>query len=342
MSYQDKLRVFLKTATARLALSYLAIIMLMSLGFSFVFYNTSYRALGRQLPPPNAFELRARNGTFGNTQSIDEFLRERIDEGRRELALRLIGLNVLILVGGSFVSYYLARRTLRPIEENMEAQNQFVSDASHELRTPLTALQITNEVALRKSKVSSNEAKDIFRHNINEVTKLRQLTDSLLNLAKTDGGVPDFASIDISDVVSDALNKVVNIALEKEITVDDKVPKIAIKGNKDCLSQAVAVILDNAIKYSPAKSSIQVTARQDAKYALLSVKDEGIGIKAVHLPHIFDRFYRADSSRSRHTVEGFGIGLALAKKIVEQHNGRIIAVSTPSKGSTFTLRLPLS
>lgn len=342
MTYQQRLRAFTKTTTARLALSYLVIIMLMSLGFSLVFYNTSYRALGRQLPPPNSFGIQNRNVTFGNTQSIDEFLRQRIEEGRRELAMRLIGLNVLILAGGSVVSYYLARRTLKPIEDNMEAQNQFVSDASHELRTPLTALQTTNEVALRKGKVSSPEAKEVFKHNIDEVTKLKLLTDSLLNLAKTDNGVTNFASIDLSTVVSDALNKVANTALEKDISVDDTVPKINVRGNKESLSQAIAIMLDNAIKYSPAKSNIKITTQKDTKHVWLSIKDEGVGIKAVHLPHIFDRFYRADSSRSKHSVEGFGIGLALAKKIAEQHNGEIIAASTLGKGSTFTLKLPLS
>jgi signal transduction histidine kinase len=342
MSYRDKLKAFLKTTNARLTLSYLVIIMLMSLCFSFVFYNTSYRALGRQLPPPNVFGLQNPNVVFENTQSIDTFFRKRIDEGRRELAIRLVGLNVLILIGGSYISYYLARRTLKPIEDNMEAQDQFVSDASHELRTPLTALQITNEVALRKNKVSANAAKDIFQHNIEEVTKLRLLTDSLLNLAKNDNTAPKLTLVDISDVVSDALNKVINSALEKGITVDDKVPKLYVRGNKDCLSQALVIILDNAIKYSQSGTNIFVTARKDTKYALLDVKDEGVGIKAVHPPHIFERFYRADSSRSKHTVEGFGIGLALAKKIVEQQKGEIIAASTPGKGSTFTLKLPLS
>lgn len=342
MKHQDRLKVFFQTTTARLTLSYLVIIMVMSLGFSFVFYNTSYKALGRQIPPPNAFGFQTRNTAFGNTQSIDEFLRKRVEEGRRELAMRLIGLNVLILIGGSAVSYYLARGTLKPIEDNMEAQNQFVSDASHELRTPLTALQTTNEVALRKSKISSPEAKEVFKHNIDEVTKLKLLTDSLLNLAKTDNGVTNITLVDITDVVTDALNKVVNAALEKEITVDDNVPKISVRGNKDSLSQAVAIILDNAIKYSPTKSSIRITAQKDTKYAWLSIKDEGVGIKAIHLPHIFDRFYRADSARSKHTVGGFGIGLAIAKKIVEQHNGEIVAASTPAKGSTFTIKLPLS
>ena len=280
----QKLTSFLKTATGKLTISYLIIIMIMSIGFSFVFYTTSYSALGRQLPPPNVLELRSRQEILGTNQTIEDFFKARIEEGRRELLLRLVGLNLLILAGGSALSYYLARRTLRPIEENMEAQSQFVSDASHELRTPLTVLQTTNEVALRKSKGSLSEAKEVFLHNVEEVTKLRLLTDNLLNLAKTGNDNLDFTQIDLSDVVSDALNRVVNTALEKNITIDDQVSKITIRGNKDCLSQAVAIILDNAIKYSPAGSDIQITAKKDNKFVYLSVKDEGIGIKAVHLP----------------------------------------------------------
>lgn len=341
MSYRTRIEQFLKTATARLALSYLAIIMLMSIGFSLVFYNTSSRALGRQIPPPGVLNQRILTGFVSPKQTIEDFFRERIKEGRRELMTRLIGLNVLILVGGSAVSYYLARRTLKPIEANMEAQSQFVGDASHELRTPLTALQTINEVALRKSKVSSAEANDIFKHNVDEVMKLRRLTDSLLNLARSNGSLL-LTSVDISEMVSDALNTVVNSAVEKQIEVEDKVPKIVVIGDKGSLTQALVTILDNAIKYSHTKSKIYISASKDNVYAYINVKDEGIGIKAIHLPHIFERFYRADASRSKQENEGFGIGLALAKKIIDQHHGEIIAQSAPGKGSVFTIKLPLS
>lgn len=338
----SRLRQFLKTTTGKLALSYLAIIMLMSLGFSVVFYNTSYRALGRQLPPPNMFEPRNRGELMEPNQTVDDFFRDRINEARQELLMRLVGLNILILVGGSAISYYLARRTLKPIEDNMEAQSQFISDASHELRTPLAVLRTLNEVALRKKKVSSAEAREVFEHNIEEVAKLRQLTDSLLHLAKNDKNTVTFSSLDIADIVSDALNTIIPIAQEKHITVEDSVPKLMVQGSKASLTQLLVIILDNAVKYSPENGVVYVTASKDNKSVSINIKDEGPGIKAVHLPHIFERFYRAETSRNKNQVDGFGIGLALAKKIAEQHNGEIVASSTLGKGSTFTLRLPLS
>ena len=342
MNYLQTAKRYLGTTTAHLALSYLAIIMLMSIAFSVVFYNTSSRALGRQLPPPNSFVIRQQSDFFNSQNDVNDFFRRRIDEGRHALLTRLITLNLLVLVGGSALSFYLARRTLKPIEENMEAQSQFVSDASHELRTPLTALKTTNEVAMRKAKVSSKDAHEIFSHNVEQVDKLQLLTTSLLNLAKNENGDLDFKPIKLNTVVSDALNTIVDFAVSKKIAVEDDVPEIIINADKMSITQALTTVLDNAVKYSPEDSIIYINAHTNSRYAFLNVRDEGVGIKAVHLPHIFDRFYRVDASRNKSSNDGFGIGLSLAKKILEQHHGEIIAASTPGKGSTFTLKIPLS
>ncbi len=347
MIWSAKSKSFFATATARLTFSYLSIIMLMSLTFSLAFYDTSSRSLNHQLPESAAafrLEMRQNQDAIKRGQTVRDFLQERAGQARHELLMRLIGLNMLIFAGGSFISYYLARRTLSPIEQNIEAQSQFVTDASHELRTPLTVLQTINEVASRKPNISGKEARAIFSSNINEVIRLRQLTDSLLHLARADNLPLTAGSVDLSDAVSDALNKVIGLAIDKQMVVQDKVPKIIVKGNFDQISQAVAIILDNAIKYSPAKSRISITAKQDGRQAFLSIKDQGIGIEPKHLPHIFDRFYRADASRQKqeNVQGGFGIGLALAKKIVKQHDGQITVASTPKKGSTFTIKLPLS
>jgi two-component system sensor histidine kinase CiaH len=338
----QSLKHFFRSTTARLALSYLAIIMLMSIGFSIVYYNASWHELGRYIPPPSSFGIRHYEDYHGPGPSIDEFYEQRITESRHTLLTRLGLLNLLALLSGSLISYYLARRTLEPIEANMDAQNQFVSDASHELRTPLTALQTTNEVALRKNKLSQPDVKDILGHNVAEVIKLRLLTDSLLKLAKVDNGGPALKPVFLNEVVADAINAEIAAAMSKNITIDDTVPKIEALADKPSLTQALTTILDNAIKYSPKNSKVQITAAKHAKHALLTVKDEGTGIKADQLPHIFDRFYRADASRNKQKEDGFGIGLALAKKIIDQHGGEIIAVSTEGKGSIFTIKLPLA
>lgn len=336
-----------RTTTTRLALSYLAIIMAMSIGFGVAFFFTSDRALHRQEPPPER--------STSSSESIDPddrlrlrdpiveaYLRQRAAEGRHELLIRLIGLNAVALVLGGGLSYYLARRTLRPIEVNMEAQAQFVSDASHELRTPLTVLQTTNEVALRKPKLSETDARDLLEHNVAEVAKLQALTDGLLRLARPDKKLIR-TPVSLQTIASEAMNGLIPAAQSRHIRIEDNTPDINVFGDPAALTQALSVLLDNAIKYSPQGSTITLTGARSSRLSEVSVIDHGPGISPNDLPHIFDRFYRADQSRSHSentTADGYGIGLSLAKKIVHQMDGEIIASSTPGKGSTFTIKLP--
>jgi signal transduction histidine kinase len=327
--------------TTRLALSYLAIIMLMSIGFSMIFYHTSSRELGRQLPPAGSFEMRdvTMNGRRGGPL-LNEFLEARIEEGRRSLQGRLIALNLLTLLLGSVLSYVLARKTLRPIERNMEAQTQFVSDASHELRTPLTALRTSNEVALRQPKLSQAESRELLEQNIQEVIKLQALTDSLLRLARPEATLP-LAEISLQDATADAINSLAPMAVAKNISLHDTVPALTVWADGVSLTQTLTILLDNAIKYSPTDATITLSGGQKGRYGYISVRDEGPGITSSDLPHIFDRFYRADQSRTNSQTEGFGIGLALAKKLVTQQNGDIEVTRTPGKGSVLTVTLPL-
>jgi two-component system sensor histidine kinase CiaH len=345
------LPVYVRTPTVRLALSYLAIIMVMSLGFSAILYRTSAHALQRQLPPQSLYGHRGGGPEYMAPQ-INEYISERIDEGRRELQAKLVIVNLLVLVGGAWLSYFLARRTLAPIEANMEAQVQFVGDASHELRTPLTALQTSNEVALRNSKFTLADARQILCDNIEEVAKLQALTDGLLQLARPDGAASAMVpgQVDLPDLITTAINRVIPAAQAKHQTIDDLVQRLSFTGHRQTLEQAVVVLLDNAVKYSPAGSQIIIKAgRAPVKpknpnagnQLWIQVSDHGPGIRPYDLRKIFDRFYRADQSRSTQHVSGYGIGLALAKKIVEQHGGEISAESVVGRGSTFTIKLPL-
>lgn len=338
-----KIRNLFRSATARLALSYLAIIMLMSIGFSTVFFFASAHELGR---PPRQYNAASQDTDdhphIERDPLVREYLEERAAEGRHVLLIRLVALNVITLAAGGMLSYYLARRTLEPIEANMEAQAQFVSDASHELRTPLTALQTTNEVALRKPKLPEAAARELIGHNVAEVAKLQALTDGLLRLARQDG--KDLARVPVSlqAISSDAINAFLGAAQDKRMAIEDATPDLKVLGDQPSLARAVGILLDNAIKYSPEKSKIIITGSRSGKHGLISVTDHGQGIATRDLPHIFDRFYRADQSRTSSYADGYGIGLALAKKIVHQHDGEIVATSTPGKGSIFTISLPLA
>ena len=338
MSTENTFR-FLRSATGRLAMTYLAIIMLMSIGFSIVFYNTSSHQLGRQIPPQSLVGGGFSPNEFG--PDVQSFLQQRIDEGRHALLVRLVWLNILALGAGATVSYYLSRRTLRPIEEAMEAQTQFIGDASHELRTPLTAIRATNEVAMRKPKLNIQDAKQVIKQNTEDVIKLQELSDGLLRLASNTDIPLKLSPIALQEVVAEAMNQVVLLAQAKDITVNDGVANIKALGNKQSLAQVIAILLDNAIKYSEPKATVTLASEVNEKFAYINIRDRGIGIRATDLPYIFKRFYRVDRSRSKDQRDGYGLGLSIADKLVGQMHGEILVTSNPGHGSVFTIKLPI-
>ncbi|MDO8335884.1 MAG: HAMP domain-containing sensor histidine kinase [Candidatus Saccharibacteria bacterium] len=336
---------FLRSSTARLAVTYLAIIMLMSIAFSMVLYNISNNQLHRQTPVPALIDQNIGYEFQNNLtprQAIKNFLATRADEARVELIWNLILLNISVGILGAGVSYYLARKSLEPIEAVMASKDRFISDASHELRTPLTSLQTTNEVALRNPNLTIKQAKELIGENVNETKRLKYLTDGLLGLLKENQNGAAMKEVSLQNIVSDTMNQVVVNAQKRKITVDDKVPKILFSTDPNYLLQILTILLENAIKYSPSKSTVTIDAKKTNSKITINIKDEGVGIKAADLPHIFDRFYRAENSRSSTKVQGYGLGLSIAKRLIDELGGSISVKSKISKGSTFTIKLPLS
>lgn len=326
------------SSTGKLTATYLGIIMAMSISFSIVFYNTSSQQFDRPLPPTNGIFNPVTNDNVDRTD-IREFIQQRFQETREALLIRLIWLNFLALGLGGLFSYALARWTLQPIEESLEAQNQFVTDASHELRTPLTLLQTSNEVAKRKSKLSKSETDTLINQNIEEIKKLKDLTNSLLDLLKNDSKDISKMASSIQDIVADSMGAVVNLAQSKDIEIEDKTPPIEIETEPNLLSRVITILLDNAIKYSDKGKKITVSAKRTDGHVDIQIKDQGIGMKASDIPFIFRRFYRADKSRTSQDTAGYGLGLAIADKITTKLGGKITVDSKLGKGSTFTIRL---
>jgi two-component system sensor histidine kinase CiaH len=333
----------IQSATFKLTLWYLGILMLLSALFSMALYRESasqiyenadhQRQAIRHLPLPPEFEPR-RVEFLTNLES-------QLDNDLGRITLRLLILNLGTLMLGGAASYYLARRTLRPIEDSLEAQGRFTADASHELRTPLTAMRSEIEVTLRAKHLSSDEARELLTSNLEEIAKLEALSASLLRLARTDGGLDPRAvsQVRIHDLFDEAIHRFhANIA-ERRVTVHSKAAKETVAGDHDSLVELVAILLDNAIKYSPEGSEINLSASSSGHTVRLSVSDNGSGIKAEAIPHIFDRFYRADRARSKDKIEGYGLGLSIAKRIVELHHGTIAVDSSPGKGTTFRIKL---
>ncbi len=331
--------------SGKLAGLYLAILMVISLFFSFNLYQLSVQEFDRGFRGQGTI-LRRRLDSIDAPITHKQLLQEqqdRYEEAKSRVLDRLIFVNVAILVGGGFLSYYLARRTLKPIEEAHAELERFTADASHELRTPIAAMQTETEVALMNPKLTLAQAKAQLKSNLEELAKLTSLSESLLRLAKAENTNLQRQNMSLETIVLDAINRAAPAAAKKHITIPNKIDKtIIVLAEASSLTEAIVILLDNAIKYSPEKSEVTVEAYKEQNHAVIKVEDNGAGIKATELPHIYDRFYRADSSRSKHHTGGYGLGLAIAKNIIELHGGSITVKSSPGVGSVFTIHIPLA
>lgn len=256
----------------------------------------------------------------------------------------LIAINALIAVAAGCLGYVLAGITLRPIVDMIAEQNRFISDASHELKTPLTSLKSAFEVYLRSHRPTIHEAKTIISESISDVDRLQMLSESLLQLIQYEKPTNHLLmnTVSIRSVIASAIRNIQPLARKRHISIEYNPKDYSVTGNAHGLRYLVVILLDNAIKYSAQKQSISVTVKPEEDKIAISVTDHGIGIAPKDIPHIFDRFYRADSARSRQLAGGFGLGLSIAQKIVHTHKGTIGVISVVNKGTTFTVRLPVS
>lgn len=331
-----------KSATTKLTILYLAIIMVISMFFSYNLYRLSVDELAWGYQRQNAI-IRAvpqfQSIFDGDYLSVGKD--EIFNEGKARIALRLVYVNTTILIAGGFLSYWMARKTLQPIEESHDAQSRFAADASHELRTPLTAMQTEIEVALRDPKLTTKDARELLNSNLEELAKLTKLSDGLLRLTQLDSESLPKKPVNVSKIVAIAVERVRSQAKTKKITIDWQAPKsLSLLGDEESIGELVTILLDNAIKYSPTTSDVIIRATNDGQAVTLSVEDHGIGIVAADLPHIYERFYRADGARSKNATSGYGLGLSIAKNIVDLHNGKINVSSAEGKGTKFIVKLP--
>lgn len=240
---------------------------------------------------------------------------------------------------------------LSRLEETFNAQRRFVADASHELRTPLTALRANADIMLRQIESGIYDRDDLAEGLTDvrdEVDRMTRLVQHLLTLARADvGWRPELEIIDLVDVARDAARVASPLVRGQQFELDMPPPgsdglavQVDVRGNADQLRQLILILLDNAFTYAPAGSDVRLAVRLDDNDAVLSVHDNGPGIAPDHLRRIFERFFRTDDARAR-SSGGTGLGLAIARWIVAVHGGQISADSSPEKGTTFEVRLPL-
>ena len=224
----------------------------------------------------------------------------------------------------------------------MEEQKRFIADASHELKTPLTALQTSIEVALRDKKIDLKSALFTLKDSLNDVKSMTSLTNDLLSLTRYQQNnlKESFARVNLKDIVETSVNKIRPLGKSKGIQIEFNKDDVFLSGNKESLEKLITILLDNAVKYSQKKKMVNIKYNCKGKYIIIAVSDNGIGIPKEDLPYLFERFYRSDASRSKINTLGFGLGLSIAKSIVNIHNGSIGVESTVGKGSIFTVKLP--
>jgi len=338
-----------QTARIQLTLRYLMIIMSVSIAFSLVIFRGASQEIDRIEQIQQVRILRR----MQEVQLIDPHSSPQVmipayqdplfeEETKRRILIFLafINMGIFIIAGG--LGYYLAGKTLFPIQVMVDEQNRFISDASHELRTPLTSLKTMMEVSLRDKQLNLAQAKELIRDNITEVDKLHKLSEYLLALTRYQKKTSSTLSTKISlrTIVEQTIQKIKPLAIGKHVRLASSLENISMRGDTFALTSLCTTVIDNAVKYSLPHTEIAITLTRRNTNAILTVRDQGIGISKKDLPHVFDRFYRANTARTKNGEGGFGLGLSIAKEIAQIHKGSIKIESEIKKGTLVTIELP--
>ncbi|HEY3375376.1 MAG TPA: ATP-binding protein [Candidatus Aquicultor sp.] len=316
-----------KQARLRLTLFYVAVIAVVLIVVSVVLYYSFSQDIQDEV-----------NGEFSNEQAQTDFVARTITGLQSKIFV--IDGAVIILVAG--LGFWLAGKTMQPIQKTLAAQKRFVADASHELRTPLTIMKANLEVAMRGT-ASKGKSDAVLASNLEEVDRMNKIVEDLLVLSRIDNNQEQlqYSRIELSSLVVQSVETICKYAETKDTVIRNEIESpVYISGDHLKLEQAFLNILKNAIDYSGENGEVLIRAKQAGNQIQIAIQDNGIGIAPEDLPYVFDRFYRADKSRSR-KLGGSGLGLSIVKWIIEQHRGTISAQSTPGIGTILTISLPL-
>lgn len=270
--------------------------------------------------------------------------------GWRSLAATLAVVEVAALAVFFVISLFFSRWALRPVARAWTQQRRFVADASHDLKTPLTVILANTSIALEHPERSVASQSQWLESTQHEAEAIQSLVGDLLALAKMDeeeaaaqsgAARPAFEEVDLSDVIEGEVLQFESVAFERGVKLESQVePGIELRGNEQRLRRLAGTLIDNACKYVDDGGAVNVSLSRAGKQAKLEVRNTGAPISPEDLPHVFDRFYRADKARTG-GAGGHGLGLAIARAIAEEHGGTLTVSSTQAEGTAFTATLPL-
>jgi len=248
---------------------------------------------------------------------------------------------VLFAAGGSF----LTRKSVEPVARTLDSMRRFMADAAHELRTPLTVLRGRAEAALQNPALDPETQRTTLATIEREAARLGKIVEDLLLLARTDAGAWPVAiqRVFLDDVTSDVVSAAAPLAQRAGVALElSRFDEAPVDADPALLHQLLFIVIDNAIKFTPAGGRVDVSVQYDAATGSeVRVSDTGVGVSAEQIPHLFDRFYRADVARGRGSGDGAGLGLSIAQWIATAHRASIDFQSEPGRGSVATIRFPL-
>lgn len=257
------------------------------------------------------------------------------------IVLLLVALMALIIA--FLIGLFSANRSIKPVEESYNKQKQFVADASHELKTPLTTINTNVDVLLSHEDSLVRDERKWLDYIKTETERMTKLTNDLLYLARLDHNenAVMLSRVSFSEAAESVILLMEAVIFEKNVNMTyDIAPELYVNGSAEQLKQIVMILVDNAVKYTPAKGDINVTLKKEESNAVLTVRNSGEGISEEALEHVFERFYREDKSRARKSG-GYGLGLAIAHAIVTSYKGTIKVKSEKNKFTEFKVKLPL-
>ena len=304
-----------------------------------------------------AAQLADAPGGFGSLDGLGLFYEKRVAGGAaylafadmsaangwQALALTLAGVGVAALAAFLVISVFFSRWALRPVEDAWTRQRRFVADASHDLKTPLTVILANTSILMEHPERSVASQSQWVESTQHEAEQMQGLVGDLLLLAQADESAskPSMERLDLADLVEGELLQFESVAFERGVELRSQLePGVEIRGNVNRLRKLAGTLLDNACKYADDGGQVNVELRRSPRRVELAVRNTGFAIAPDDLPHVFDRFYRGDKARTR-DEGGYGLGLAIARAIAEEHGGTLSAASDEASGTTFTLALPV-